>query len=251
MLIHAVSVGEVSALRELIRLLVQGRALHVILSVGTGHGIADPAKASDTCDIVRYPDFSWAVRRSHAMRPDAVAVVELEIWPNFAVQRAPGGWAADPRRRDQRAPERCSFRGYRPLRWFFRPSFRRLRSPRCRTRSTRPTSAPWRAQRALLRDELQKWDSARIADDVPGSADLARGIARGEGSGGEGSAPACCRGQHRRGRSFEACAGATSNCLRPASSSTSGSSDGLLGAMRPLRAARHASSARQLRRQSP
>ncbi len=196
-LIHAVSVGEVSALRELIPLLVQGpRPVHVILSVGTDTGIARARELySDTCDIVRYPlDFSWAVRRfMHAVRPDAVALVELEIWPNFvkACVRGRDGRPIPVGVINGRLSER-SFRGYRRFRWFFRPSFRRLAFAAVQNEeyATRFRAMGVPSERCFVTSSM-KWDSARIADDVPGSADLARemGIARGEGSGGgEGSA---------------------------------------------------------------
>src|ERR1051326_6687789 len=62
-LLHAVSVGEVNALRELVPLLV--REAHVIVSVGTDTGIRRGRELfGGVCDIVRYPlDVSWAVRR--------------------------------------------------------------------------------------------------------------------------------------------------------------------------------------------
>ena len=54
--------------------------------VGTDTGIAR-ARALFAADatIVRYPlDFSFAVRRFlNRVRPDAVGLVELEVWPQF------------------------------------------------------------------------------------------------------------------------------------------------------------------------
>src|SRR5687768_13522414 len=62
-LLHAVSVGEVNALRELVPLLTPH--VRLVVSVGTDTGIAQARKIfGGTCDVVRYPlDFSWAVRR--------------------------------------------------------------------------------------------------------------------------------------------------------------------------------------------
>lgn len=84
LLIHAVSVGEVNALRTLVPLL-SGRC-ELVLSVGTDTGI-ERARAlfADVCEVVRYPlDFSFAVRRFlDRVRPDAVGLVELELWPQF------------------------------------------------------------------------------------------------------------------------------------------------------------------------
>jgi len=185
-LIHAVSVGEVSALRELIPLLTRApRPVHVIISVGTDTGLARARELfAESCDIVRYPlDFSWAVRRFlGAVRPDAVALVELEIWPNFvkacARRHVPVGVI------NGRLSER-SFRGYRRFRWFFRPSFRRLAFAAVQSDEydTRFRAMGVPGGRCFVTSSM-KWDSARIADDVPGSAELARemGIARGEGA---------------------------------------------------------------------
>lgn len=123
-MIHAVSVGEVSALRSLVPLLVD--EVEVVLSVGTDTGIAQAhALFAQTCTVVRYPlDFSRCVNRFlDAIDPDAVALVELEVWPNF-IKAA--------RKRDisvtvinGRLSEN-SFRGYRRLRLFLRKTFASL-----------------------------------------------------------------------------------------------------------------------------
>jgi 3-deoxy-D-manno-octulosonic-acid transferase len=117
LLLHAVSVGEVSALRSLVPRLTPHA--EVVLSVTTDTGLARAADLfATTCRVVRYPlDLSWCVRRFlDAVRPDAVALVELEVWPNFV---------AECRRRaipaaiiNGRLSER-SFRGYRRIRGFF------------------------------------------------------------------------------------------------------------------------------------
>jgi 3-deoxy-D-manno-octulosonic-acid transferase len=83
-LLHAVSVGEVNALRPLIPLI--GPHVEVVVSTTTDTGLARATELfSAAATVVRYPlDFSWAVRRFlNAVKPDAVALVELEVWPNF------------------------------------------------------------------------------------------------------------------------------------------------------------------------
>ena len=83
-LLHAVSVGEVNALRPLVPLLLEHAT--VIVCTTTDTGLARARQLfGETCEVVRYPlDFSWAVRRFlDAVRPDAVGLVELELWPNF------------------------------------------------------------------------------------------------------------------------------------------------------------------------
>lgn len=83
LLLHAVSVGEVSALRGLIPLLTPH--CEIVLSVTTDTGTARARTLFPHITIVRYPlDFSASVRRFlDAVRPDAIGLVELELWPNF------------------------------------------------------------------------------------------------------------------------------------------------------------------------
>ena len=88
LLIHAVSVGEVNATRELIDRL-QARheeQLRIVISTTTNTG-TDRAKQlfGGAHEVVRYPlDLSGFVARFlRRVRPDAVALVELEVWPNF------------------------------------------------------------------------------------------------------------------------------------------------------------------------
>jgi 3-deoxy-D-manno-octulosonic-acid transferase len=84
LLIHAVSVGETASLRWLIPRLTP--EVDVVVSVTTDTGI-ERARAlyGPMCRVVRYPlDLSASVRRFfEAVNPDAVALVELELWPNF------------------------------------------------------------------------------------------------------------------------------------------------------------------------
>lgn len=126
-LLHAVSVGEVAALRGVIPLLL-ARGLSVVVSVGTDTGITRARELYANLPgviVVRYPlDFSPAVGRFlDAVRPDAVALVELEVWPNFvrecASRHIPIGII------NGRLSAR-SFRRYALGRAFLRPTFARL-----------------------------------------------------------------------------------------------------------------------------
>ncbi|MFI4898766.1 MAG: 3-deoxy-D-manno-octulosonic acid transferase [Phycisphaerales bacterium JB059] len=83
-MLHAVSVGEVNALRPLVPRLTPEAS--VIVSTTTDTGLARArALFAESCEVVRYPlDFSWAVGRFlDLVRPDVVGLVELELWPNF------------------------------------------------------------------------------------------------------------------------------------------------------------------------
>ena len=124
LLIHAVSVGEVNALRWLVPLLADD--VHVIVTATTDTGVARAQELfGASCDVRRFPlDASWAVRRFlDATRPDAVALVELELWPNF--MRACRGRGVPVAVISGRLSER-SFRGYRKLRPLIRWMFAQL-----------------------------------------------------------------------------------------------------------------------------
>src|SRR5690606_26566518 len=89
LLVHAVSVGEVNLVAPLVRTLTREHGVEVIVSTTTDTGF-DRARAlyADSTRVVRYPvDFTRCVRRFlDAVRPDAVALVELELWPNVAAE---------------------------------------------------------------------------------------------------------------------------------------------------------------------
>lgn len=183
LLIHAVSVGEVNALRELVPLLV--RRVHVILSVGTDTGIKRARELfGNQCDVVRYPlDASWAVKRFlDRTRPDGVALVELELWPNFIKACRKRGipvCVINGRLSDR------SFAGYRKLRPFLKGVFGSLAfaSVQEEAYAERFCAMGVPADRVKVTGSM-KWDSAKIEDEVGGSETLARemGIARGAGA---------------------------------------------------------------------
>src|SRR5262245_14125322 len=84
-LLHAVSVGEVNAVRNLVATLgASAPGPDVVVSVTTNTGW-QRARGVFGQRVVRYPlDFSFAVQRFlDAVRPDLIALVELEVWPNF------------------------------------------------------------------------------------------------------------------------------------------------------------------------
>lgn len=128
-LLHGVSVGEVAAAAPLLEALAGpdgGGPCRVVVSATTNTGHARAlAQYGDRHPVVRYPlDFSRAAHRFlDRVRPDVVALLELEVWPNFT--RAC---------RDRGIPvvvvngrlSAGSFRGYRRLRALLAPSFRRL-----------------------------------------------------------------------------------------------------------------------------
>ncbi|QQS08831.1 MAG: hypothetical protein IPK69_12755 [Phycisphaerales bacterium] len=172
-LLHAVSVGEVNALRELVPLLTKD--MDVVVSATTDTGLARAREIYSTqATVVRYPlDFSWSVRRFlDAVRPSVVALTELEVWPNFVAEcqrrEIPVGVI------NGRLSAR-SFRGYRKIRRLIAPTFARLAfaavqdedyAERFRTMGVVPG-------RCTVTGSM-KWDTAKIRDHVEGADQLAR-----------------------------------------------------------------------------
>jgi 3-deoxy-D-manno-octulosonic-acid transferase len=91
---HAVSVGEVLLLRGLIAELRTRRSdVDVVLTTTTetGHDVARkqyPGVVVCYCPL----DFSWAARRAiRRLKPTAIALAELELWPNLILAASKGG----------------------------------------------------------------------------------------------------------------------------------------------------------------
>ena len=86
--LHAVSVGEVLQLRPLMNLLTSQRpGWDFVITTTTRTGL-DVAKKEFAQHTVCYCplDFSWAVRRAIArVKPSAIVLVELELWPNLVL----------------------------------------------------------------------------------------------------------------------------------------------------------------------
>jgi len=83
---HAVSVGEVLLLKPVLdRLRAERGDLDIVISTTTQTGQAVAGEKYPFARLVYYPfDFTWAVDRAlRRIRPDAIALVELEMWPNF------------------------------------------------------------------------------------------------------------------------------------------------------------------------
>lgn len=83
--IHAISVGEVQAITNLIKNL-QGFEIVLTTSTPQGQELAQK-QLSDYCKKITYfpYDFSFSVRSAiKRINPKAVLIVETEIWPNFS-----------------------------------------------------------------------------------------------------------------------------------------------------------------------
>lgn len=85
-LVHGVSVGEVKAAQSLIRSLQERYPeVEIVISTTTGTGVSVARQTYPGLLVVRFPiDVSWLIRRFlRRVRPQAVILMELEIWPNF------------------------------------------------------------------------------------------------------------------------------------------------------------------------
>ncbi len=123
--IHAVSVGEVNIATQLIRA-IETRLpnLKIVVSTTTSTGMGELRKRLPShIEKIYYP-IDRRIYVSRALRvinPEAVVLVEAEIWPNFL-------WTARSRRIptflvNARLSDR-SYRGYRRFRFLFGPLFR-------------------------------------------------------------------------------------------------------------------------------
>jgi 3-deoxy-D-manno-octulosonic-acid transferase len=190
-LLHGVSVGEVAAAAPLVEELATARAgaggrggqaggtegaagCRVVVSATTNTGV-ERARAlyAERHAVVRHPlDFSRAVHRFlDAVRPDVVALMELEVWPNFTRECERRGIPVVVV--NGRLSE-GSFGGYRRARRLVRPSFGRLHGVAAQTEeyAARFRALGVREGRLLVADSL-KWEAELPADLDERSARLA------------------------------------------------------------------------------
>lgn len=175
LLFHAVSVGEVNLIRDLVEMLAdENPGLDIVIATTTNTGFARATKVyGERFAVVRYPlDFTFAVRRFlEAVRPDAVALVELEVWPTFVEEcdrRDIPVCVVNGRLSDK------SIKGYRKLKPVLRGTFARLarvaaQDERYAQRFIEMGAAEERV--AVL--DTMKWDTARCGEAVDGADELA------------------------------------------------------------------------------
>ncbi len=124
--LHAVSVGEVVQLQPVIAALAQSDPqLEIVISTTTATGFDVAGKKYPDRQIFYFPlDFSWAVNAALTrIKPSAIALVELELWPNFIFAAARRGIPLA--LINGRISER-SFRGYRWIRLVMRAILSRI-----------------------------------------------------------------------------------------------------------------------------
>lgn len=177
-LLHAVSVGEVNAIRMLADEL-DAAGFRVVISVTTNSGTARAKQLfAERFAVVRFPfDFTWMVRRFlRRVQPDVVALVELEVWPTFTrVCRQRGIPVCVV---NGRLSER-SYRGYRRFRALLSPMFRRLTAVGAQTPAYAARFIGMGVAEASVQvTDSMKWDTARIEEpaDVEGIEAFARRV---------------------------------------------------------------------------
>lgn len=124
--LHAVSVGEVNLLTELVEKFQRRHPeWDVVVSTTTDAGYDLACRRFGQQRVFFCPlDFSWAVRRAlRRVRPQLLVLAELEVWPNLI--RAAKDQAVPVAVINGRLSE-SSHRGYRRLRRWLRPTFARL-----------------------------------------------------------------------------------------------------------------------------
>ncbi len=122
--IHAVSVGEVNLCTQLIRALeLRLPNIKFVVSATTTTGMAELKRHLPThISKIYYPidRRSCVVRALGTIKPEAIILVEAEIWPNFIWRAQALGipvFLANARLSDR------SFRGYQRFGFLFRPLF--------------------------------------------------------------------------------------------------------------------------------
>ena len=172
-LIHAVSVGEVNAIRGLVERLAADRMQpEIVVSVTTDTGIARAqALFGARHTVVRTPfDFSFAVRRwLDRTRPDLLVLVELELWPNMTRLAAARGIPVVVV--NGRLSER-SIRRYRKVRAVVHGMFARAELVLAQNAAYAGRFAELGAREVLVSGNM-KWDSIAIRETVPGVEKLA------------------------------------------------------------------------------
>jgi len=122
--IHAVSVGEVNVCTQLIRAL-EPRVpnLKIVVSTTTTTGMAELHRKLPThVSKIYYPidQRACVARALNTIRPEAIVLVEAEIWPNFLWRAHDHNWPVflvNARLSDR------SYRGYKRFAFLFRPLF--------------------------------------------------------------------------------------------------------------------------------
>jgi len=175
--VHAVSVGEVNATRTLVDAIERELpGLPVVVSTTTDTGFERAKQVYADRLVFRYPlDFSWAVARTiQRLRPAAIVLMELEVWPNLlevAGRRGVPVMVANGRITEQRSMRRF---GKPIIQSIARRMFSRLTcvGAQDKTYAERFRMLGTPADRVHVTGTM-KYDTAPVADRVEGQDELA------------------------------------------------------------------------------
>jgi 3-deoxy-D-manno-octulosonic-acid transferase len=175
--IHGVSLGEINATPTLVRMLRErDPELVVAISSTTATGLARAHALYPELTVFRFPiDLSLAVRRAFdRIRPSAIVLMELELWPNLMEVAA--GRGVPLLVANGRITEEKSMRRFRLplLRSLARRMFSRLSwvGAQDETYAGRFVELGTPAERVAVTGTT-KYDTAQISDSVPGQDELA------------------------------------------------------------------------------
>lgn len=169
-LIHAVSVGEVNAIRGLVERLASDRlAPEIVVSATTDTGFARAKSLfGERHAVVRTPfDFTGAVKRWLArVQPDLLVLVELELWPNM--MRLAENMGVPVVVVNGRLSDRSIVR-YRRVKPLVSGMFGRATAVLAQNETYAARFAELGAREVLVSGNM-KWDSIAIREEVPGAA---------------------------------------------------------------------------------
>ncbi|MFH1418589.1 MAG: 3-deoxy-D-manno-octulosonic acid transferase [Planctomycetota bacterium] len=175
--IHAVSLGEVNATRSLVSEIEKRLpAYDIVISATTDTGYAAACAQYTPKHVFRYPlDFSCVVGRTlDRIRPNAIVLMELEVWPNLvtlACRRGVPILIANGRVTEER-----SMRRFRMpfIRWLARRMFGRITCACAQneTYASRFEELGVPCERVFVTGTM-KYDTALVADSIPGDEALA------------------------------------------------------------------------------
>jgi 3-deoxy-D-manno-octulosonic-acid transferase len=175
--IHAVSLGEVNATGTLVKAVQRDLPhLPVVISTTTDTGYDRARQIYPNLRVFRYPlDFSWAVGRTiRRLRPAAIVLMELEVWPNLidvARRRGVPVMIANGRITEQRSMRRFGRPVIRSVaRWMFSQLSCVGAQDETYARRFRELGTP--ADRVHVTGTM-KYDTAGVADHVDGQDGLA------------------------------------------------------------------------------
>ncbi|MDP7009070.1 MAG: glycosyltransferase N-terminal domain-containing protein [Phycisphaerales bacterium] len=173
-LIHAVSVGEVNAIRNFVtQLASRGYDLTISVTTDTGMNRAEELYGA-THTVVRYPvDLSWSVKKFLTrINPKLVVLVELEVWPNMLKvieQRHIRVVVVNGRLSDR------SFTRYSRVSWLLRKTFGRLTWVGMQNEAYATKVQSLGAKHVEVLGTM-KWDNAIIQDSVEGAEELSKNL---------------------------------------------------------------------------